>query len=47
VNDAVEAVKFPVGPKDDFVDELVPSSESETKSTKDYHCMLSKFLLTT
>jgi hypothetical protein len=45
VNDVVEAVKFPTGPKDDFVDELVLSSKPERKSKlfygSDCHCVLS------
>jgi hypothetical protein len=45
VNDVVEAVKFSAGPKDDFVDELVLSSEPERKSKffygSDCHFVLS------
>jgi hypothetical protein len=47
VNDVVESVKFPTGPKDDFVDELVISSEPERKSKffygSDCHSVLSRY----
>jgi hypothetical protein len=46
VNGVDEVVKFPAGPKDDFVDELVLSSEPERKSKffygSDCHCVLSR-----
>jgi hypothetical protein len=47
VNDVVEAVKFSAGPKDDFVDELVLSSEPERKSKffygSDCHSVLFRY----
>jgi hypothetical protein len=47
VNGVDEVVKFPAGPKGDFVDELVLSSEPERKFKffygSDCHCVLSRY----